>query len=983
MANLIVGNDGSNTLQGTTGTDVIYGYDPNGSQSDASSIAATRVASGLTQPVFAGAAPGDTGRLFIVEKTGLIKILDLGSGQVLASPFLDVSGQILTDGERGLLGLAFDPNYASNGLFYIYLINSSGNTEIRSYHVSANPNVADVASATPIITVAQAPANNHKAGWIGFGPDGYLYAALGDGGGGGDTFHTGQNIVDDLLGNILRLDVHSDAFPGDATKNYAIPADNPFAGPTPGLDEIFAFGLRNPWRDSFDRALGTFYIADVGQDQWEEIDIGQNGANYGWNTFEGPAPFPGGDPLTGGPAIAPVYAYDHTVGHSITGGYVYRGEGEALQGQYFFADFIQSKVFTLRFNGSSWVATERTSQIVPDVGAVGNPSSFGEDARGNLYIVDFGGEIFKLTPIGASADQGDVLSGLAGNDMLFGGSGNDTLIGGPGADTMLGGAGSDTADYSSSPAGVTVNLASGLGAGGDAQGDILGGIENLIGSAQADTLTGDSNANVMTGGAGNDTYVVDRAGDMVIENAGEGTDTVLSTAHYALPTNVENLTLLGAADLQGYGNSAANTVTGNAGSNLLDGRGGADVMLGGAGNDVYFVDNAGDQVVENPGEGTDAVFSSAHFALSANVETLVLQGGADLQGYGNDLANALYGNTGNNLLNGGAGADVMFGGLGNDTYFVDGGDGVIENANEGTDSVFSTTHYALSANVENLVLQGSADLQGYGNNLANALYGNTGNNILNGEGGADIMFGGAGNDAYFVDGGDGVIENANEGNDTVFSTTHYALPANVENLVLQGSAGLQGYGNSLNNVLYGNIGDNLLNGEAGADVMFGGADNDVYFVDDPGDLVFENMNEGTDAVFSTVNYTLTANVENLVLQGSGNLSGTGNGLANQVYGNAGDNALDGGAAADLLTGNAGNDAFVFHVGEAGGDMVVDFAGNGAAAGDSLQFVGYGAGATFTNINATHWQVNYNGGASQEVITFLNGASIDATDFAFM
>jgi len=983
MANLIVGNDGSNTLQGTTGTDVIYGYDPNGSQSDASSIAATRVASGLTQPVFAGAAPGDTGRLFIVEKTGLIKILDLGSGQVLASPFLDVSGQILTDGERGLLGLAFDPNYASNGLFYIYLINSSGNTEIRSYHVSANPNVADVASATPIITVAQAPANNHKAGWIGFGPDGYLYAALGDGGGGGDTFHTGQNIVDDLLGNILRLDVHSDAFPGDATKNYAIPADNPFAGPTPGLDEIFAFGLRNPWRDSFDRALGTFYIADVGQDQWEEIDIGQNGANYGWNTFEGPAPFPGGDPLTGGPAIAPVYAYDHTVGHSITGGYVYRGEGEALQGQYFFADFIQSKVFTLRFNGSSWVATERTSQIVPDVGAVGNPSSFGEDARGNLYIVDFGGEIFKLTPIGASADQGDVLSGLAGNDMLFGGSGNDTLIGGPGADTMLGGAGSDTADYSSSPAGVTVNLASGLGAGGDAQGDILGGIENLIGSAQADTLTGDSNANVMTGGAGNDTYVVDRAGDMVIENAGEGTDTVLSTAHYALPTNVENLTLLGAADLQGYGNSAANTVTGNAGSNLLDGRGGADVMLGGAGNDVYFVDNAGDQVVENPGEGTDAVFSSAHFALSANVETLVLQGGADLQGYGNDLANALYGNTGNNLLNGGAGADVMFGGLGNDTYFVDGGDGVIENANEGTDSVFSTTHYALSANVENLVLQGNADLQGYGNNLANALYGNTGNNILNGEGGADIMFGGAGNDAYFVDGGDGVIENANEGNDTVFSTTHYALPANVENLVLQGSAGLQGYGNSLNNVLYGNIGDNLLNGEAGADVMFGGADNDVYFVDDPGDLVFENMNEGTDAVFSTVNYTLTANVENLVLQGSGNLSGTGNGLANQVYGNAGDNALDGGAAADLLTGNAGNDAFVFHVGEAGGDMVVDFAGNGAAAGDSLQFVGYGAGATFTSINATHWQVNYNGGASQEVITFLNGASIDATDFAFM
>jgi glucose/arabinose dehydrogenase len=501
--NLIVGNDGSNSLQGTAGADVIYGYNPDGPQSDASTITATRVASGLDQPVFTGAPAGDPSRLFIVEKTGLIKVLDLNTGQVLATPFLDVSSQILTDGERGLLGLAFDPNYASNGLFYVDLINTSGNTEIRSYHVSANPNVADAASATPIITIPQPAASNHKAGWLGFGPDGYLYAAVGDGGGGGDTFHTGQNI-NDLLGNVLRLDVHGDAFPGDATKNYAIPADNPFVG-TAGADEIFAFGLRNPWRDSFDRALGTFYIADVGQDHWEEIDIGQNGANYGWNTFEGPDLFPGGDPLTGGPAVAPIYAYDHSVGHSITGGYVYRGEGEALQGQYFFADFIQNKVFTLRFNGSSWVATERTSQIVPDAGMVNSPSSFGEDARGNLYLVDFGGEIFKLTPMVASADQADILRGLGGNDMLFGGSGNDTLEGGPGADTLIGGPGMDTADYSASAAAVSVNLFTGLGSGGDAQGDILGGIENIVGSAFNDTLTGDNGGNALNGGRGNDT----------------------------------------------------------------------------------------------------------------------------------------------------------------------------------------------------------------------------------------------------------------------------------------------------------------------------------------------------------------------------------------------------------------------------------------------------------------------------------------------
>jgi glucose/arabinose dehydrogenase len=244
------------------------------------------VATGLTQPLFAGAPPGDTSRLFIVQKTGQIKILDFASGQVLATPFLDLSGQILSDGERGLLGLAFDPNFASNGLFYVNLINTSGNTEIRSYHVSSNPNVADP-NFTPIITIPQPPAGNHKAGWLGFGPDGYLYAALGDGGGGGDPFHSGQDI-NSLLGKILRIDLHGDDFPADPARNYHVPSDNPFVG-TNGADEIFAFGLRNPWRPSFDRGLGDFYIADVGQNQWEEIDIGQKGANYGWSAYEGPA----------------------------------------------------------------------------------------------------------------------------------------------------------------------------------------------------------------------------------------------------------------------------------------------------------------------------------------------------------------------------------------------------------------------------------------------------------------------------------------------------------------------------------------------------------------------------------------------------------------------------------------------------------------------------------------------------------------------
>jgi Ca2+-binding RTX toxin-like protein len=201
--------------------------------------------------------------------------------------------------------------------------------------------------------------------------------------------------------------------------------------------------------------------------------------------------------------------------------------------------------------------------------------------------------------------------------------------------------------------------------------------------------------------------------------------------------------------------------------------------------------------------------------------------------------------------------------------------------------------------------------------------------------------------------------------------------------VLQGDADLQGYGNGDANTLYGNAGNNLLNGGAGADTMLGGAGNDTYFIDDTADLVFENANEGGDAVLATVSYTLTANVETLVLQGSANVSATGNTLANSIYGNAGDNILDGGAGADMLMGNAGNDTFVFRAGQGNGDVIVDYAGNGAAAGDSLQFVGYGANATFTQSDTTHWQINFNAGASHETITFSNGASIHTTDFLFM
>ena len=495
--NTIVGDDGSNTLSGTADRDLIYGFDPNGPEGNVTSIAATRVASGAGFPLFVTAPPGDTGRLFIVEKGGAIQILDLNTGQLLATPFLNVT--VDSAGERGLLGLAFDPDYATNGFFYIYrtVPGSPAHNEVERYHVSADPNVADAASATPIINLGNlSAASNHNAGWIGFGPDGDLYIATGE----NATASNAQDLSN-LLGKVLRIDVHAGA-------PYAIPDDNPFVG-TPGArGEIFDFGLRNPFRDSFDRGTGDFFIADVGQSAFEEINPGIKGANYGWPTAEGPS---------SNPAFTnPIFSYDHTVGQAVIGGYVYRGTSDGLQGQYFYAD-LGGKVFTLQFTGGTWVSTERTSQITTDAGAINTPTSFGEDGHGDLYITDADGDVFRLTPVVASADQGDNLSGNGGADMLFGGAGNDVLSGGLGDDVLTAGvgndtlnggagndfmdggaAGSDTASYAGATAGVIVNLASPPRRTRSAPASTPSiNVENLTGSSFNDSLTGNTAANIL------------------------------------------------------------------------------------------------------------------------------------------------------------------------------------------------------------------------------------------------------------------------------------------------------------------------------------------------------------------------------------------------------------------------------------------------------------------------------------------------------
>ncbi|WP_428672822.1 hypothetical protein [Reyranella sp.] len=568
----------------------------------------------------------------------------------------------------------------------------------------------------------------------------------------------------------------------------------------------------------------------------------------------------------------------------------------------------------------------------------------GTDLVQSSVSYTLGLEVENLTLTGSANING---TGNTLANSLTGNSGNNVLDGGTGADTMTGGAGNDT--YGVDNAGDTAVEVAGGGTdlvqssvsftlGAEVENLTLTGSAsiNATGNALANSITGNSGNNAldggtgadsMTGGAGNDTYAVDNAGDTVVEAAGGGTDLVQSSLSYTLGAEVENLTLTGSANINGTGNALANSIAGNSGNNLLDGGVGADTMTGGAGNDTYLVDNAGDTAVEAAGGGTDLVQSSASFTLGGEVENLTLTGNANINGTGNTLANILTGNSGNNALDGGTGADTMTGGAGDDTYAVENaGDTVVEAAGGGTDLVQSSVSFTLGAEVENLTLTGSAHINGTGNALANSITGNSGNNALDGAVGADTMTGGAGNDTYTVDNaGDTVVEAAGGGTDLVQSSLSYTLGAEVENLTLTGSANINGTGNSLANGIVGNSGNNALDGAVGADTMTGGAGNDTYTVETAGDTVVEAAGGGTDLVQSSLSLTLGAEVENLILTGSANLNGTGNGLANSIAGNSGNNLLDGGAGADTMTGGAGNDTYLV---DNAGDTAVEAASGG-------------------------------------------------------
>lgn len=665
----------------------------------------------------------------------------------------------------------------------------------------------------------------------------------------------------------------------------------------------------------------------------------------------------------------------------------------------------------------------KNSTGVIDLGNIGGFSlQFDDRTVGNNWVFAFGGPaaVFQSTSIlpsldtaladheqelGQEPDYSTIPGGLDGlgglveggddDDNLTGSGHKDTLVGGAGADTMAGSDESDT--YYVDSADDTVIEAAGAAAGlddtifamvsytiaanvehltlqGNADVDATGRgdqDDKLTGNSGANTLDGAGGSDTLLGGLGDDVYVTD-GGDTITEAAHAGIDTVKSSVSFVLSANLENLTLTGAAPINGGGNALDNIIIGNSAANTLNGDAGADTLIGGAGDDVYLTDG-GDTITEQADEGADTVQSSGTVTLGSNLENLVLTGAGAIDGAGNDLDNLITGNSGDNelsggggddILEGGGGSDTLVGGAGNDTYIIDAGDTITELAGEGVDTVLSSTTAALGDHLENLTLTGSAAIDGGGNALDNVITGNSGANALDGGGGSDTLVGGLGDDVYITDGDDTIIELAGEGTDTVQSSGSLTLGANLENLTLTGAAAINGTGNSLENILIGNSGANTLDGSTGSDTLIGGTGNDVYVVDDVTDVVTELVSEGSDRIESSVSYTLSTDVESLVLTGTAAINGTGNALANVITGNGAANRLDGGAGADAMSGGAGDDTYVV---DTGTDVVTELASAGTDTVESS--VSFALSANVENLVLTGVAaLNGTGNALANVIT---------------
>jgi len=501
---------------------------------------------------------------------------------------------------------------------------------------------------------------------------------------------------------------------------------------------------------------------------------------------------------------------------------------------------------------------------------------------------------------------------------------------------------------------------------------------NATGNALGNVLVGNSASNVLTGGLGDDTYVIS-SGDTVVEYANEGIDTVQSDQTHTLGSNFENLTLTGTSAINGTGNDL---------DNILAGNGAANILTGGLGDDTYDLVGPDDTLIENFNGGIDTVQTDVGWTLGDNFENLMLGSGV---GTGNELDNiitggdillgmsgndTLIGGRANNTLDGGEGTDMLIGGIGNDIYIAGVGDTIVENINEGIDVVNSDISFTLSANVEILNLLGTNSIDGTGNELENTINGNDADNTLMGLSGDDTINAGSGTDVLYGGSGDDILNGGTaytgvamsdrlygeDGNDVLTAGVKgqawlYGGNGNDTLMATQGSQVLM-YGGADNDTLRGSAGNETLDGGAGVDYMYGREGDDVYAVDDVGDIVIENINEGIDTIQSSITYTLGSNIENLTLTGTAAIDGTGNSLNNLITGNtadnvlsggAGDNVFNGGAGNDTLNGSQGADTYYFNVGD-GMDTIDEIGGiSGATYADTIKL---GAGVTVTDVSLT-------------------------------
>lgn len=937
----ISGGDGADIINGGAGDDLIYGHGAGDVAANAGLITATLLTDGIGGAVFAAVAPGDANGLYVVQRgTGQILRVDTTTGQ--RAVYLDIpDNEFSSAGEGGLLSVAFHPDYATNGRLFVFLENPQGNIEVREYdRSSTNPPQANAASGDVIMFIDHSQGVNHYGGTLAFGPDGYLYISVGDGGGpGADPQNDAQN-PNSLLGKVLRIDVNGDDFGADAQRDYAIPNTNPFVGVN-GADEVWALGLRNPYRMSFDSQTGDLWIGDVGEDRREEINFQADGAaggvNYGWRILEGTLPFAGGS--TAG-LTPPVFEYDHTTGVAVVGGAVYRGAGPAFNGHYWLADFSSSRIWTLREDGGVVVeVVERTSQIQSAVGSLSLISSFGEDASGNLYVITLAGQVFRLDFTAGGADASDTLRGDAGNDTiyggvgadilegganndnLFGGLGNDRLEGGPdvdslsgddgadtldggaGADVLSGGAGSDTASYASALAGLTARLDTPAANTGDAAGDSYTSIENVSGTAFNDTLAGDAGDNVLSGLTGADT----------LEGNG-GADTL-------------------------FGGDNGDTLRGGAGLDNLYGGAGADILDGGADFDYARYEAALNAVVarldlpaQNTGEAAGDTYISIEGLVGSSFNDL-LAGAAGTQ--------ELWGRNGDDVLIGGAGADLLQGEAGFDTAsYANASAGVVvrllstaSNTGDAAGDVYASIEW----------LRGSTFIDTLaGDNNANIIWGGDGDDQIAGEGGADELHGELGRDRIWGNDGDDAI--AGEGDD--------------DNI--WGGAGADRiWGNEGNDAIDGQIGNDNIWGAAGDDHLWGGDGNDAIDGQTGQDIV-EGQN-GADRLFG----------------GDGN---------DQIFGGADDDIIDTGNGEDFADGGDGND--IIH-GLHGADVLIGGAGNDILDGGDFNDVIYlgggedsawGGAGDDTFVATANWGVavlndfDHNSG---DVISFARGGGLNS------